>query len=289
VEYTGNVTTQTADIQTAKSLFNSVVSTPSARFMTLDLKDFYLCSDLPDYEDVRIPTHMMPPAIVKLHQLESKISNGYVYAEMRKGMYGLPQAGKLANDWLRKFLAPFGHVPCPVTPGLWKQANATTATMKAITKLLDYCATHPDAVVRYYSSDMIIWIESNASYLSKIKAQSRAARYHYLSNKPPNPNQPPAPTDPSTPMNGAIVMPCTVMREVLSSASEAESAALFYNGKEGAPLRITLKELSHKQPPTPMVTDNSTASGIANKSVKQKRSKAMDIRFYWIRDRVQQN
>jgi hypothetical protein len=37
-----------------------------------------------------------------------------------------------------------------------------------------------------------------------------------------------------------------------------------------------------------MVTDNSTASGIANNSVKQKRSKAMDMRFYWIRDRVRQ-
>jgi hypothetical protein len=71
-------------------------------------------------------------------------------------------------------------------------------------------------------------------------------------------------------MNGAIVVPCKVMREVLSSASEAELAALFYNGKEGAPLCITLEELGHKQPPTPMVTDNSTASGIPNKSVKQK-------------------
>jgi hypothetical protein len=73
-------------------------------------------------------------------------------------------------------------------------------------------------------------------------------------------------------MNGAI--------EILSSASEAELATLFYNGKEGAPLRITLEELGHPQPPTPMmVTDNSTA----NESVKQKRSKAMDMRFYWIR------
>jgi hypothetical protein len=92
--------------------------------MTLDLKDFYLCSDLPDYEYVRIPTHMLPPAILELYQLESKISNGYVYAEVRKGMYGLPQAGKFANDRLRKFLAPFGYVPCPVTPGLWKHLHS---------------------------------------------------------------------------------------------------------------------------------------------------------------------
>jgi hypothetical protein len=160
-------------------------------------------------------------------------------------------------------------VDCTMIPAIGtittEQANATTATMKAITKLLNHCATHPDAVVRYYSSDMILWIESDASHLSGTKARSCAAGYHYLSNKPPNPNQPPAPTDPSPPMNGATVVPCKVMREVLSSASEAELAALFYNGKEGAPLRITLEELGHKQPPTPMVTDNSSmASGITN-------------------------
>jgi hypothetical protein len=154
-----------------------------------------------------------------------------------------------------------------------QQGNATTATMKAITKLLNYCVKHPDAVIRYYSSNMILYIKSDASYLSKTKAQSRAARYHYLSNHPPIPNQPPAPNDPSPAMNGAIVVPCKVMREVLSSASEAELAALFYNGKEGAPLCITLAELGHKPPPTPIVTSNSTASSIANKSVRRNNPK----------------
>jgi hypothetical protein len=108
VKYTGNVTTQTADIQTAKCLFNSVVSTPNGRFMTLDLKDFYLCSDLPMYKYVRIPMHLLPPVIIELYELKSKIVNGYIYAEVRKGMYSLPQAGKLANDRLRNFLQPFG-------------------------------------------------------------------------------------------------------------------------------------------------------------------------------------
>jgi hypothetical protein len=78
------------------------------------------------------------------------------------------------------------------------------------------------------------------------------------------------------------------LKEVLSSASESELAALFHNGKEACPLRICLEELGHPQPPTPIQTDNSTAAGIANESVKQKRSKAIDMRFYWIRDRVRQ-
>jgi hypothetical protein len=83
VKNTGNVTTQTASIQTqtasiqtAKCLFNSGATTLNGQFMTLDLKHFYLCSDLLDYEYVRIPTHLLPPAIVELYQLESKLSNG---------------------------------------------------------------------------------------------------------------------------------------------------------------------------------------------------------------------
>ena len=79
------------------------------------------------------------------------------------------------------------------------------------------------------------------------------------------------------------------MREVLSSAAEAELGALFHNGKEACPLRIALEELvGHPQPATPMATDNNIASGIATDTVKQKRSKAIDMRFYWIRDQVRQ-
>ena len=105
-------------------MFNSVISTPEGRFMTLDLKDFYLCSDLIDYEYVRIPRHMLPPAIIQLYKLEPLIVNDYVYAEVRKGMYGLPQASKLTNDALIKYLAPHGFVPCTVTPGLWRDTTS---------------------------------------------------------------------------------------------------------------------------------------------------------------------
>jgi hypothetical protein len=50
VEYPGEVTTKTASIATAKMLFNSVVSTPGAKFMTMDIKDFYLCTPMDRYE-----------------------------------------------------------------------------------------------------------------------------------------------------------------------------------------------------------------------------------------------
>ena len=124
--YVGNVTTKTADITTAKCLFNSVLSTPSAQFMTMDLADFYLESHMPanEYEYVRIPIWMIPANIQTLYNLQPQIIDGHVFAEIRRGMYGLPQAGKLANEQLQAFLAPHGYIPCLITPGLWKDTHS---------------------------------------------------------------------------------------------------------------------------------------------------------------------
>jgi hypothetical protein len=76
--------------------------------------------------------------------------------------------------------------------------------------------------------------------------------------------------------------------EIVSSAAEAELGALFHNGKEACSIRTMLEEMGHPQPPTPIETDNNTAAGTANDSIKQKRSKAMGMRFCWTCDRVQQ-
>ena len=74
----------------------------------------------------------------------------------------------------------------------------------------------------------------------------------------------------------------------MSSSAEVEVAALFINARAILPLQVTCKELGHPQPSIPLRTDNSTASGIINGTFAQDRSKAMDMRFYWIVDRVKQ-
>jgi hypothetical protein len=74
----------------------------------------------------------------------------------------------------------------------------------------------------------------------------------------------------------------------MSSAAEAEIGAVFINAKEASVLRTTLEELGRKQPPTTMETDNTTATGYINGTIKQKCIKAMDMRFYWIKDQVKQ-
>jgi Reverse transcriptase (RNA-dependent DNA polymerase) len=107
-------------LATVKILLNSVISTPGARFMTLDIKDFYL-NTIMKWEDrvyMRIPERAIPDSIKKKYNVE--IRDGLAYVEVTKGMYGLKQAGRLANEQLTEFLAEYGYAPCPITPGLWK-------------------------------------------------------------------------------------------------------------------------------------------------------------------------
>jgi len=162
-----------------------------------------------------------------------------------------------------------------------QQTNGTQAPMQALMHLLNYCATHPDAVICFHASDMVLWTHSNASYLTAPKGHLRAASNSFLSFWPITP---PTATDPAPPGNGPIHVLCQTMRQVIFSAAEAELGALFLNAQNICPICTALEELGHRQPATPLQTDNNMASGILNDTVKQKRSKAMDMRFYWLCD-----
>ena len=124
---------------------------------------------------------------------------------------------------------------------------------------------------------MILKLHSDSSYLNAVGARSPQGGHLYLGNK----------SEPDI-LNGAVLNLAAIMKMVLSSAAEAEFGALFHNTKEATPLRTTLEELGHPQPPTPVLVDNSTAVGLANDTVTQRRSRAIDMRFYWVRDRVNQ-
>jgi hypothetical protein len=79
-----------------------------------------------------------------------------------------------------------------------------------------------------------------------------------------------------------------VIKNMVASAAESEVGACFQHAQSGAPIRITLIELGHKQPATPLRRYNSTTFGILKETIKQKRSKAMDMRYHWLTDRVPQ-
>ena len=74
----------------------------------------------------------------------------------------------------------------------------------------------------------------------------------------------------------------------MSSAMETEVAAAYENAREACPMRETLRELGNEQPPTPIKLDNAAAVGFANGTTKHKRSKAIDMRFHWVAERVRQ-
>jgi hypothetical protein len=138
-----------------------------------------------------------------------------------------------------------------------RQAKRTTAVLEACKQLLDYCATHPNPSIRYLTSDMILVLDTDGSYLSELNGKSRAAAYIYLTRK-----------DTLDFHNGMISVLSAIIKHVMESALETELAALFYGCKAAIPLRVALEEMGHPQPePTPVTTDNSTAVGLTKKTM----------------------
>lgn len=423
IDYPDDCGTPTADLFTVKMFFNSIVSTPGAKFMAIDLSNFYLNTPLKRPEYIKLKLENFPEDVIEEYGLLAKAtSDGYVYCEVVKGMYGLPQAGILAQELLEKRLARHGYTQSKVTPGFWThkwrpisftlvvddfgvkyvgkehadhlvgileehydchidwegrkylgitldwdyikrechlsmpgyvqnaltrfqhempkrpqhqphkhiapaygakvqyaagqdesrplskqektfvqqvvgvflyygravdstmlvalsaiasgQAAPTEETLNKTKQFLDYAATHPDAVLTYKKSNMVLAVHSDASYLCEPKARSRAGGHFFMSSDTKMP-----------PNNGAVLTVSQIIKAVMSSAAEAELGALYINAREAVPARRLLKEMGHPQPPTPMQTDNSTALGVVTNNIQPKRTKAMDMRFYWLRDR----
>jgi hypothetical protein len=162
------------------------------------------------------------------------------------------------------------------------QAKPTALTGKACNLLLEYLATHPDAMIRYYASDIILCVVADAAYLVLPDASSsRCAGLFFLSNNS-------AANPPDTTPNGAVHVLCKTICAVPASAAEAKTGGLFLNGQEAIPIITALEEMGHQQPTTgtPLETDNFTAHDILKAQVRMKRSKAFDMRCHWLKDRI---
>ena len=428
VDYPGNVTAWTAEMSTIKMLVNAAVS-EDADFITADIKDFYLGTDLPRAEYMTITTKHLPAATQAKYNLAPLFNKrGAVLVRVDKGIYGLPQAGKLAQDKLIKHLATHGYHQCSNTPCLFKhesrpimftlvvddfgikvkgaehaehllaalreiytitvdytgakfvgitvkfdraartvtlsmpgyvdralarfgvvrssratdspsiytppvygsrvqqivtedtsdplsaaetkrlqqivgvflyyaravdytmlcainklgadQSKPTKAVMAAADRFLQYAATWPNAEVVYRASDMHLVVHSDASYLSESHARSRAGGIMFLCNHGEDGS--------GDTINGAIDCMSAILPSVAASAGESEYGALFMNAQSAEGARNTLADLGYPQAATPIISDNTFATGVANRSVKQRRSKALDMRYHWVRDRVDQ-
>jgi len=433
LDYPGDASSPTVSILDAKIHLNSTISDAKngARYLGLDIKNFYLGTPMSYYQYLRVHRSLIPDEVMDEYNFTIE-SDGYVYFEVRRGMYGLKEAGIIAFQQLVAKLAPYGYSPMKYTPGLWKhntrkttfalcvddfgvkyfckddalhlinavkdnyevtidwegklycglnldwhytastpyvdvsmnnynrrnlekfghkppakpqhaphswtapvygrktaqkptistpspsldskgtkrvqsiagtytyysevdpcikvalneiasqQAKPTEATVKTVDWMLDYLSTHPDATLRFYASDMILIIETDAAYLVLPNARSRAAAWFIFGNDPKKV------TNPMT--NSPVHVMCNTIKNVVSSAAEAETGGVYLAAQRAVPMRLAAIELGHPQPEngSPLYTDNSTAAGILKSEMRQKLSKAFDMRFYWVKDRIKQ-
>jgi len=421
INYPGEVSARTAELTVVKCHLNATVS-ENAHYATVDIKDFYLGTPLKRPEFIRIPLKFLPQRFLDEYELHSFIQKRSILFRIDKGMYGLPQAGLLAQRQLEELLAKHGYVqnkfvPCLYThitrnisftlvvddfgikyhdradvdhliaalhelykttvdwtgskylgislrfdsnkrtvalsipdyihkallrfaPQLTHGAASpmiysppvygnhitpdipparsltpeeillvqqivgvflfyarcvdptflpavndiasdmklpTTALLDKCNRLLAYAASYPNNETVYTASDMILHIQSDASYLSRSFARSVAGGCFYIGN-----------IDQPTNINGTVNAISNTIDVVVASAFEAEYAAVFIIAQIAVWLRTILHALGYPQPPTIILCDNECAVGIANDATKLRKGKAIDMRFHWIRDRISQ-
>ena len=102
--------------------------------------------------------------------------------------------------------------------------NGTKRTKAALKYFLDYCYNNPDVVKLYLISNMILFIDSDATYLVEPEAKSRAGGFFYLGNKD------------GTLINGSILTLAKIIKFVMTLAGKAEIVALFMNTKLAVPI-----------------------------------------------------
>ena len=117
--YTGDVTAATASMESIKLLWN-VLCSEHAEWMCLDIVDFYLGTPLEEAQWMWVPLGMCPEATRAKYGLDRLAVNGKVLARVDKGIYGLPQAGRLAREKLVSHLGEYGYLEAHDTPGLFR-------------------------------------------------------------------------------------------------------------------------------------------------------------------------
>jgi hypothetical protein len=137
-----DVSARTASLDVVKMLLHSTIS-DNKKWFTIDIKDFYLGTPLPEtrYEYIRIERKKIPPASIAAHNLEPLFHNDAIYFQIRKCMYGLPQAGRLSQLRLISHLAKHGYHQCPNTPCLFRHETLDVT----------FCLVVDDFGIRYGS------------------------------------------------------------------------------------------------------------------------------------------
>ena len=422
--FTGAVSARTASLEVVRTLLNSVLA-DDAEFMCCDITDYYLGTPMKRSEYMRVHRRQLSAPIIAELDLEPYLCDDIIHFEVTKGMYGLPQAGLLAQKRLVSHLATHGYIESDAVPCLFRhatngitfvlvvddfgikfkgaegrdhllntlrllytitvdnagsqylgmaidhdkstqtitismpgyiakvlarfhalidgtsnarspgtytqpqygakiqyeqqdesrpltaaektlvqevvgsflyyaravdptmlqatnkiaseQAQPTQHVMDQVIHLLRYAATYPDNAIRFRKSKMHLILQADASYLSRSKARSVAGGVAYFGDS----------DDPTT-ENGIVHAISSIIDVVVSSAGESEYGAAFIIAQNGVSLRNIATAMGHAQPATPLLGDNKFAIGLGSDTIKQRRSKSIDMRFHWLRDRIRQ-
>jgi hypothetical protein len=423
IHYNGPTSARTAEMEVVRALLCSVLA-DNADFMAVDIADYYLNTPLERPEYMRMTRKQVSPTIIAEYGYEDYFVNDMLYFQVNKGMYGLPQAGLLAQNRLIAHIAQHGYTQSDVVPCLFShatngvtfvlvvddfgikytntegrdhfletlrlmytitvdmtnptylgmtivhdkvaqtitcsmpgyiekvltrfrewagtktakspgvyiapkygvkvqlahvddtdpldpediktlqavvgsmlyyaravdptmlpttnhiaslQAQPTLAVKDQAIRLLQYAAAYPNNAIVFKKSKMHVILQVDASYLSRSKARSVAGGIAYFGDAA-NP----------TIENGMIHAISSIIDVVVASAGEAEYGSAFIFAQRGVWLRTIAIALGHEQPATPILCDNAFAIGLATDNIKQKRSKSIDMRFHWLRDRIRQ-
>ena len=147
-----------------------------------------------------------------------------------------------------------------------QQSKGTEKTYADTIWLFNYAATYPNANIRYTASDMILYIHSDASYLSEPQACSHAGSHYFLGDERPYITTPPT----NRPRLNEPIHPISrIMSNVMVSAAKAEIVAAYSNSQEDVRILTLLRKLGHPQPATPIQVDKSTADSFSNDTIKR--------------------
>ena len=171
------------------------------------------------------------------------------------------------------------------SPTLTAVSNLTTelaarrrSILPKIDRIIGHLKQFPDNKIRFHASDMLYIVFGDVSHNSVSKGRSRAGGlgfYGWANNLQR--------------LNGAVFMMSSVLDVVTASAAEGEYGAAYMVARHAVWMRAIARALGHPQPPTTIWCDNTCAVGLCNDTLKTARTKSIDLRFHWLRDRVRQN
>mmetsp|Transcript_17385 Transcript_17385/g.24552 ORF Transcript_17385/g.24552 Transcript_17385/m.24552 type:complete len:288 (+) Transcript_17385:996-1859(+) len=127
LQYNGDAASPATNIIETKILINSVLSTPNAKFASINIKNFFLNTPMVSFEYVAVPISRVPQQIMDHYKLHHLIHNSRIYCEVRKGMYGLKQATQIAYDLLLTRSQTAGYYSCQFTAELFRHESRPIA------------------------------------------------------------------------------------------------------------------------------------------------------------------